>query len=228
MKTTLFLAGGGNERDSLKIDTQFVKSLKYKRIVYIPLALEPSVNGYESCFDWISSTLSERLTGEFVDISMWIDLKNKKEMDLDGFDAVYVGGGNTYNLLERIKETGFDQILINFYKNGGIIYGGSAGAIICGHDIATVEEENEINYTDNKALNLVNNCSIICHYTKAQEDKVLKYVKENKRRVIAIPEKSGLIVEDGKSVSVVGYEPIYLFKIDSSVETVENDNKIII
>ncbi len=228
MKTRLFLAGGGNEKDSLKIDTQFIKCLKHKRIVYIPLALEPSVNGYESCFDWISSTLSEKLTDEFVDISMWTYLKNKKETDLNGFDAVYIGGGNTYNLLKRIKEAGFDQVLIRFYKKGGIIYGGSAGAIICGYDIATVEEENEINYTDNKALNLINNYSVICHYTEIQKDKVLKYVREHKKQVIAIPERSGLIVENGENLSVVGYEPIYLFKTDSSVETVEINNKIIV
>ena len=228
MKTTLFLAGGGNEKDSLKIDTQFIKCLRHKKIVYIPLALEPSINGYEGCFDWISSTLSERLTGDFVDISMWTNLKGKKETDLDGFDAVYIGGGNTYNLLKKIKETGFDQILINFYKKGGIIYGGSAGAIICGYNIATVEEENEINYADNKALNLINNCSVICHYTKTQENKVLEYVRENKRQVIAIPERGGIVVEGGKNISIVGYEPVYLFKIDSSVETVEVNSKIII
>jgi len=217
MNTKLFLSGGGNENDSFKIDMEFITSLKHKRIIYIPLALEPTINGYESCFDWISSTFSYRLTGDFVDISMWINLQNKTLADLNNFDAVYIGGGNTFNLLKKVKETAFDKILINFYKNGGIIYGGSAGAIICGHDINTVKEENEINYSKNDGLNLINNYSIICHYTKEQKNKVFSYVKENGIQVIAIPEKSGLVVEDGKKVTVVGHEPVYLFKINSTV-----------
>ncbi|MFA5750024.1 MAG: Type 1 glutamine amidotransferase-like domain-containing protein [Candidatus Shapirobacteria bacterium] len=226
VNTLLFLAGGGNKKDSLKIDTSFVKSLKNKKIVYIPLALEPSINGYESCFDWISSTISDRLTGEFVDISMWTDLNNKKESDLNNFDAIYIGGGNTYNLLKKIKETKFDQILINFYKNGGVVYGGSAGAIICGYNIATVSEENKISYSNSHGLNLVNDYSILCHYTKDQENKVFKYIKENKMPVIGIPEKSGLIIKNGHIGSVVGYEPIYIFNIDCSVKIVNFDENI--
>lgn len=228
INTLLFLAGGGDQNDSLKIDTQFIKSLKHKKVLYIPLALEPSINGYESCYDWISSTLSDRLTGKFVDIIMWTDLNNKKETDLKQYDAIYIGGGNTYKLLKTIQETKFDKILTNFYKNGGIIYGGSAGAIICGYDIKTVSEENEINYVYNNGLNLISNSSLICHYQPNLNNKIFKYIKKNKRQVIAIPEKSGLIIKNGNNVSVAGYEPVYLFGIDGSIKTINIDQSFII
>lgn len=228
ISTLLFLAGGGGEDDSSKIDTQFIKLLKHKKIIYLPLALEPSIDGYEGCYDWISSTLSSRSTGEFVDIVMWTDLSNKKVIDLKQYDAIYIGGGNTYKLLENIKETNFDKVLINFYKNGGIIYGGSAGAIICGHDIKTVSEENKNNYHCSNSLNLIGNNSLICHYQPMLNNKIIEYIKKNKRQVIAIPERSGLIVKDSNNFYVIGYEPVYLFGIDGSTKTINIDQNFII
>lgn len=159
---------------------------------------------------------------------MWTDLNNKKETDLKQYDAIYIGGGNTYKLLKTIQETKFDKILTNFYKNGGIIYGGSAGAIICGYDIKTVSEENEINYVYNNGLNLISNSSLICHYQPNLNNKIFKYIKKNKRQVIAIPEKSGLIIKNGNNVSVAGYEPVYLFGIDGSIKTINIDQSFII
>jgi dipeptidase E len=44
------------------------------------------------------------------------------------FDAVYVSGGNTRNLLALWKEWNLDRILINAWKRGVVISGASAGA----------------------------------------------------------------------------------------------------
>lgn len=51
-----------------------------------------------------------------------------------------------------------------YLENGGIVYGGSAGAIVMGGDIATVSEENEIGLSCSVALGFVPNLSIRCHF----------------------------------------------------------------
>lgn len=49
--------------------------------------------------------------------------------ELMGYDAVYVCGGNTEYLLERINEKGFRNTLIFFIKQGGVYVGVSAGSL---------------------------------------------------------------------------------------------------
>ncbi|MCD2486765.1 Type 1 glutamine amidotransferase-like domain-containing protein, partial [Staphylococcus aureus] len=44
-------------------------------------------------------------------------------------DVIYVGGGNTRNLLVLWKEWGLDHILREAWKNGVVVAGISAGAI---------------------------------------------------------------------------------------------------
>lgn len=46
-----------------------------------------------------------------------------------GYDAVYVCGGNTEYLLERINEKGFRNTLLLFIKQGGVYVGVSAGSL---------------------------------------------------------------------------------------------------
>ncbi|MFH1378608.1 MAG: peptidase E [Planctomycetota bacterium] len=47
---------------------------------------------------------------------------------LNDFDAVYISGGNTRNLLALWKAWDLDQMLIRFMKSGRIVAGESAGA----------------------------------------------------------------------------------------------------
>lgn len=49
--------------------------------------------------------------------------------ELMGYDAVYVCGGNTEYLLERINEKGFRNTLLFFIKQGGVYVGVSAGSL---------------------------------------------------------------------------------------------------
>ena len=49
--------------------------------------------------------------------------------ELMGYDAVYVCGGNTEYLLERINEKGFRNTLLMFIKQGGVYVGVSAGSL---------------------------------------------------------------------------------------------------
>ena len=50
------------------------------------------------------------------------------EKEILGTDIIYVGGGNTKYLIEKLKETGIDKLLIKAYDNGIVCSGLSAGS----------------------------------------------------------------------------------------------------
>lgn len=50
------------------------------------------------------------------------------ENELLGTDIIYIGGGNTKYLIEKLNETGIDKLLIKAYNNGIVCSGLSAGS----------------------------------------------------------------------------------------------------
>ena len=71
------------------------------------------------------------------------------------YACLYIGGGNTYKLLNDLKVSGaFDKIKKYLLEDNGIVYGGSAGAIIFGKDLdsCNTDDENEVGLDDNTGL----------------------------------------------------------------------------
>ena len=145
---------------------------------------------------------------------MCINLRNEVFSNLDRFDAVYIGGGNTYRLLDEIYSAGIDKHLSRFIDKGGSYYGGSAGAIIMGKSIDTVLEENDKNYKYHEGLKKAGCYSFIAHFDIKNDDKIQKintFLLNHKSPVIAIPEGTGLIIEN-KSIRTIGKLPAFAFR----------------
>jgi dipeptidase E len=209
----IYLSGGGGAEDSFLLDEKFMNGVnENKKILYIPLAMETDALGFEACYDWIINTLS-KFSKEFVDIVMWTNLDGKSWDDIKDFGAIYIGGGNTFKLLNNIYDSGFINLLRAFIDAGKIVYGGSAGAIIMGKSINTVDEENDKKYRHHEGLDIISGMSIICHYTEQLDCKILNYISKIKTGVIALPEKTGLFISNSNA-QVVGYEPAYLFDLN--------------
>lgn len=198
---TLFLSGGGDERQSWDIDALFVKSLRKKMVLYIPIALERDRIGFEQAYDWLLGCLTSH-TDEFVQIDMILNLKDLHIINLFHYDALYIGGGNTYKLLYEITTNNVAEVIKHFYYQGGTIYGGSAGAIILGKDISLVSEEREANpqrYVFCEGLNLVKNISFLCHFNPHDSQikrKINKFISIKHSPVIALEEGSGIVVNN--------------------------------
>ncbi|WP_311258663.1 Type 1 glutamine amidotransferase-like domain-containing protein [Microbacterium sp. WCS2018Hpa-9] len=77
----------------------------------------------------------EVLGHELVDITVRHTTPSDFESTLDGVDAVYVAGGSTFALLESLRVTGSDEVLVRRVRDGLPYIGLSAGAIIVGPDI---------------------------------------------------------------------------------------------
>lgn len=72
-----------------------------------------------------------------------VDLKDfhtdQLRKKLKDFDVVYVAGGNTFYLLEKVRESGFDVVIKELVEKGVIYAGGSAGAVLAGPTIEPVD-----------------------------------------------------------------------------------------
>ena len=58
-----------------------------------------------------------------------------KTEELQQYDVVYLCGGETYYLLERINKTGFNKTLMEHIQKNGLVIGVSAGSLIFANNI---------------------------------------------------------------------------------------------
>jgi len=218
----LFLSGGGSAQDSRELDDLFANSLdKSKPLLYIPLAMDETKKSYDACFKFISEVFNPRGIRNIV---MWVEKDlERKSIKLNKFGGIYIGGGNTFYLLKKIKETNFDNLLINAINKGIPYYGGSAGAIICGKTIK-LSELSDINFVglkDLNGLNLLGKYSIICHYENKNSKKMNQLQKSYGLSIIALPEGTGLVFEKG-SLKVVGNSSAVIFEKNQTIRVSKN------
>jgi dipeptidase E len=165
----IYLSGGGDEKQSFLIDKFFLDTLpKNGRFLYIPIALRGH-KLYSTAHSWMKSItkLHER---EDVQFEIVDDPSRYNPEALKEFSGIYIGGGNTWSLIQELKDSGFADILIQYTEAGGQVYGGSAGAIIMGKRIDTHDDENKIGLRDMLGFNLLNNFSVACHFKDEQND----------------------------------------------------------
>ena len=133
--------------------------------------------------------------------------KNDSFSDLPDFDIYYVCGGNTFYILDRMRKTGMDKILIEAVKKGKFYLGVSAGSIIPGPDIEIAGwgdggDPNDVNLRDLTGLGLVPYL-IAPHYTETEKADVADFAKKRKDEpVIALTDDQAIFVADGKMVKI--------------------------
>jgi dipeptidase E len=208
----IILAGGGSAVDSRPLDEIFTQWMGPQgRLLYWPVALR-GIQSFESCLEWITSTF---LPLGITNISMWTELSGHQEKELDDFDGVYIGGGNTFSLLHELRESGFDSCLKTYARRGRPVYGGSAGAAVLGRDIQTVKhmDSNHVGITDTTGLDLAKGYAAWVHYEPQNDELIRSYVEKHNIPVLAISERSGIVIEDSE-LRTVGYEPAFRFDAD--------------
>lgn len=184
-----------------------------RRILYIPFAWPDS--SYEGCLEF--------MTGELADVNKaGIDMvKTPAELmsrDFSDYACLYIGGGNTYRLLKILKGSGaFGKIRKYLTEENGIVYGGSAGAIIFGKDLdsCNTDDGNEVRLADHTGFDMLGGYSLLCHYTSREPERTersRRYLLElsKTKPVYAIPEEDTICVDDGGTV-FIGSRPYYEF-----------------
>ncbi|MCR8850331.1 Type 1 glutamine amidotransferase-like domain-containing protein [Rossellomorea sp. SC111] len=209
----LYLSGGGDSDQTLAIDREFAGELTGgKSLLYLPVAMNPGEISYEACYEWIKSVFAPF---GVKDIAMWLDLRDKTLEDLKRYSAVYIGGGNTFRLMHNFLQSDFHVHLSAFKEEGGTIYGGSAGAIVMGSDIATCihMDDNDVQLKTRDGLSFLNDFSIWCHYQEKNDPLIHQFIQVYRKPVIALSEETGLKILSGR-MEVLGTKPAYVFDRD--------------
>ncbi len=234
----LLLCGGGSREQNYYTNKMLNEIIDHsKPLLYVPLAMNESDHPYDSCYEWITEELAQVQLSRIEMVRSFNELENKNYFD---YCALYIGGGNTYKLLKGIKESGAFEKIKEFINNGGIVIGGSAGAVIFGYDIDIISpmDPNDVALTDTKGFNVMNGISIFPHYTnkksKLSEEEnyirlnnftnAIKHFSMTNGDVIAIPEEDAIFVNNGK-LEVLGNKPFFYFKKGESQEINFEENK---
>ncbi|MCA1053700.1 Type 1 glutamine amidotransferase-like domain-containing protein [Rossellomorea aquimaris] len=206
----LIISGGGSEKQTEAIDLHFASLLdKNRTLLYIPVAMASQQVSYDGCYKWITDIFHPM---GIRSIEMWTDIQNKCYEDIQTFSGIYIGGGNTFDLLDLFEETQFSDLIKEYVNHGGVVYGGSAGGIILGSHIKTCAlNDHKPGYEgDYKGLDLIGPYAIHCHYEQSQHSFIQSLVHEYNVSVIALPEETGLSMIDDE-MTVIGEKWAVLF-----------------
>lgn len=110
----------------------------------------------------------------------------------------------------------FIKIIKQFVQKGGLLYGGSSGAVILGKNIAITLDKKD-GYKHENGLGLIGNYSILCHYDNTQDNRIKSYINQTKFNVLALPIDSGLVVRD-KTAKIVGSSQVAVFNTKNKKE----------
>ena len=210
----IFLNGGGDGDQTIEANKRLNDVIDHEKpLLYIPLAMESEM--YPSCLEWIKGELREvDITG----IEMVTSAQEITDKDLSQYCAIFIGGGNTFKLLYELKISGSFEKIKAYIDNDGIVFGGSAGAIIFGESLESciVDDTNEVGLKDITGFDVLNGISLLCHYTNRSEKKdneSKQYLLElsKQRKVIALPEEDTLFI-NGNEVELIGSRPYYVFE----------------
>ncbi len=118
-------------------------------------------------------------------------------------DVLYISGGNTFETLNRLRNCGFVNKIIDYVKQGVIYIGGSAGAHIASINIEHVAGFDSIpdGMTDFTGLGLFDGI-LICHYTEERKFLFEQLSAKSKYPVYALCDNDSIIYccdEDGVS-----------------------------
>ncbi|MFW3371495.1 peptidase E [Aliarcobacter butzleri] len=195
----LFLAS--SFKDVTNIFADFEKDLKGKTVTFIPTASKVEkvvfyVNSGKKALQKLGLIIDE------LDISTASnDEINSK---LRNNDFIYITGGNTFFLLQELKKTGADKIIIDEINKGKLYIGESAGAIVTSANVEYAKRMDDVkkapNLTEFSGLNLVD-FYVIPHYTNFPFEKTVEKIIEDyssKLNLSPISNKDAILVVDNK------------------------------
>ena len=204
----LYLSGGGSGKQNHFAYINFFRIIdKSKPILYIPLAMGNTM--YKSCYSWFKNEINSYNFDKFEMAKSSLELS---KLDLNNYSALFIGGGNTYKLLSELKENDNINKIKKYLLDGGIVYGGSAGAIIFGKDIDGCKLMDEKNDVNTEGLNFINNYSLLCHFNNNNLKLNKKYLTTYsiKNKLLFLPEEDVLVISDN-SIKIIGSHKYVIF-----------------
>jgi peptidase E len=116
--------------------------------------------------------------------------------EIDNTDAIYVCGGNTFYLLQKIRESGLDQLLPSF---SGLYVGVSAGSIVVGPNIEVSGpwDENDVNLSNTTGMKIVD-FAVVPHYQRKDQTVVKDLKNRADYEIMELTDNQAVLVENGE------------------------------
>lgn len=121
----------------------------------------------------------------------------------DHFDIIYVCGGNTFRILDKMKKTGVYAFIDTLMeKNNSVYVGVSAGSIIAGPNIAIAGhgsegDPNDIHLIDLESFGFTD-ISILPHFKSHLQSEVDDFQTSVSYPVIAIQDGEALLISENE------------------------------
>ncbi len=211
MERKIIAIGGGEikNKTTLKID-EYVANLakahagdKRANALFIGTASHDSMpyfnsfrKTYTSVFD-IKAEVALIVYGE-MDIER---IANKIQLA----DCIYIGGGDTVFMLDKWREVGLTELILNAYEEGKIICGLSAGAICWFKDMYTdyeIMRGQSSEYVLKKGLGVLDG-AMCPHFNEREEDFTKALLKGEIKGAYCVENDCALEFTDGKMTRVI-------------------------
>ena len=194
-----------------------------KKILFVPYARPSGISHLE---------YTEKAKGVFNILNLEIiDYTNEDLREsLEKCDGVFIGGGNTFLLLNKLYQFSLIDILKNKIDSGIPFLGTSAGTNICGMTIGTTNDMPIIHVKSFEALGIIH-FNINPHYLdpidglehmgESRETRINEFHKLNDQVVIGLREGSYLQVK-GDDIYLKGLKHAVIFKKENEKFEIEN------
>ncbi len=203
----VMIGGGENGHHS----TQYETSIFDKEIIKLTNKKNPDflfvglANKYPDYYYEVMKGIYGNMYGCCTDYLTSEDIKDKAitQSKIDKADIIYVGGGNTLNLMKRFRKYEIDKMLVKAYEQDKVLCGVSAGAICwCGYGQSDSRADGSIRVT---GLGLVD--LLFCPHilTQPQRTEYLKNMMKTTYKMPAVAlDRAALEIVDDK------YRVLYL------------------
>lgn len=170
----VLLTSAGFETEEIQ---QYFMNMVTKNIMSVKALFIPTAAIDVAAIGVLPKCMNDLLKCGILDTNIIVyDLHKTMELDdLKQFDVIYLCGGNTEYLLERINATGFRRVLLEYIEADGIVIGVSAGSLIFANNYSgnlglintklnvhcTVgDERGKVEYPLKSNIRLTNTCAL--------------------------------------------------------------------
>ena len=194
-----------------------------KKILFVPYARPSGISHLE--YTEKAKNVFKILNLEIIDYTNE-DLRES----LEKCDGIFIGGGNTFLLLDKLYQYSLIDILKNKIDSGIPYLGTSAGTNICGITIGTTNDMPIVHVKRLEALGIID-FNINPHYLdpidgfehmgESRETRINEFHKLNNQVVIGLREGSYLQVK-GDEIYLKGLKNAVIFKKENEKFEIEN------
>jgi len=201
MKLLLTSAGISTQAISDELLKMAGKTFTELKVAFIPTAADT----YED--KWFVIKDRKQLTDLGMSV-MDVNINGKTPQEvstaLGGCDIIFVAGGNTFYLLQKIRESGADQVIKDLVERGVIYIGSSAGSVVVGPSLKPIKTSDDPSQAPQlKSFEGLGFVDFVILPHSGKEKYLSKHnalVEEYKDRykLILITDEQAIAVEDGE------------------------------